>query len=120
MLPLTVEAGHRAIIFNRIGGIQRDVNDAGLHFKIPFVQYPIIYDIRARPRKISSPTGTKDLQMVNITLRVLARPDSMALPSLHRQLGSDYDEKVLPSICNEVGSKNKQRVCSFHQLFSRG
>lgn len=99
-----VEGGHRAIIFNRIGGIQKDIYAEGLHFKIPFLQYPIIYDIRARPRKISSPTGTKDLQMVNITLRVLARPDSMTLPSLHRQLGSDYDEKVLPSICNEVSS----------------
>lgn len=27
--------------------------------RIPWFQYPIIYDIRARPRKISSPTGSK-------------------------------------------------------------
>lgn len=40
--------------------------------------------------------------MVNISLRVLSRPDSTRLPELHRQLGLDYDEKVLPSICNEV------------------
>ena len=26
----------------------------------------------------------------------------MQIPSIHRELGSDYDEKVLPSICNEV------------------
>merc|ERR1711990_1406182 len=63
---------------------------------------PIIYDIRARPRKITSPTGSKDLQMVNISLRVLSRPDSMNLPALHKELGQDFDEKVLPSICNEV------------------
>ncbi|TNN33063.1 Prohibitin-2 [Liparis tanakae] len=31
----------------------------GLHFRIPWIQYPIIYDIRARPRKISSLTGSK-------------------------------------------------------------
>lgn len=98
----SVEGGHRAIIFNRLGGIQRDIYAEGLHFKIPFVQYPIIYDIRSRPRKISSPTGSKDLQMVNITLRVLSRPDPMALPSIYRMLGVDYDERVLPSICNEV------------------
>lgn len=97
-----VEAGHRAIIYNRIGGIQRDIHAEGLHFKIPFLQYPIIYDIRARPRKISSPTGSKDLQMVNISLRVLARPDSQELPTIYRHLGLDYDERVLPSICNEV------------------
>ncbi|KAI8037161.1 hypothetical protein M5D96_009908 [Drosophila gunungcola] len=91
----TVEGGHRAIIFSRLGGIQSDIYSEGLH-------YPIIYDIRSRPRKISSPTGSKDLQMINISLRVLSRPDSLNLPFLHKQLGVDYDEKVLPSICNEV------------------
>uniref|UniRef100_A0A0K8TSS7 Prohibitin n=1 Tax=Tabanus bromius TaxID=304241 RepID=A0A0K8TSS7_TABBR len=98
----TVEGGHRAIIFSRLGGIQNEIYPEGLHFRIPWFQYPIIYDIRSRPRKISSPTGSKDLQMVNISLRVLSRPDSSQLPQMYRQLGLDYDEKVLPSICNEV------------------
>ncbi|GBP93522.1 Prohibitin-2 [Eumeta japonica] len=98
----TVEGGHRAIMFNRIGGVQQHVMSEGMHFRIPWFQYPIIYDIRSRPRKISSPTGSKDLQMVNISLRVLSRPNASALPSMYRQLGTDYDEKVLPSICNEV------------------
>jgi len=44
----------------------------------------------------------KDLQIVNIALRVLHRPDARMLPSMYRQLGVDYDERVLPSICNEV------------------
>lgn len=57
---------------------------------------------RSRPRKISSPTGSKDLQMVMISLRVLSRPDAINLPTMYRTLGLDYDEKVLPSICNEV------------------
>ncbi|XP_015110973.1 prohibitin-2 isoform X1 [Diachasma alloeum] len=98
----TVDGGHRAIIFSRLGGIQKDIFTEGLHFRIPWFQYPIIYDIRSRPRKISSPTGSKDLQMVNISLRVLSRPDASMLPTMYRQLGQDYDEKVLPSICNEV------------------
>uniref|UniRef100_A0A1Y1M0C5 Prohibitin n=1 Tax=Photinus pyralis TaxID=7054 RepID=A0A1Y1M0C5_PHOPY len=98
----TVEGGHRAIIFSRIGGVQKEIYAEGLHFRIPWFQYPIIYDIRSRPRKISSPTGSKDLQMVNISLRVLSRPEASAIPVMYRQLGLDYDEKVLPSICNEV------------------
>ncbi|KAG9511284.1 Prohibitin-2, partial [Fragariocoptes setiger] len=98
----TVEGGHRAIIFSRIGGIQNTIYTEGLHFRIPWFQHPIVYDVRSKPRKVSSPTGSKDLQMVNITLRVLARPDAHQLPTIHRQLGLDYDEKVLPSICNEV------------------
>ncbi|XP_046347411.1 prohibitin-2-like [Haliotis rufescens] len=98
----TVEGGHRAIIFSRIGGVQNDIYPEGLHFRLPWFQYPIIYDIRSRPRKITSPTGSKDLQMVNITLRVLSRPDQKDLPHIYRQLGLDFDERVLPSICNEV------------------
>ncbi|XP_069123675.1 prohibitin-2-like [Argopecten irradians] len=98
----TVDGGHRSIIFSRISGVQQAVYPEGLHFRIPWFQYPIIYDIRARPRKLSSPTGSKDLQMVNISLRVLSRPDQNFLPQIYRQLGQDYDERVLPSICNEV------------------
>lgn len=98
----TVDGGHRAIIFSRIGGIQDNIYTEGLHFRIPWFQYPIIYDIRSKPRKIISPTGSKDLQMVNIGLRVLARPQATMLPEMFRKLGLDFDERVLPSIMNEV------------------
>lgn len=40
--------------------------------------------------------------MVNIALRVLSRPLASNLPTLYQQLGLDYDERVLPSIVNEV------------------
>jgi len=43
-----------------------------------------------------------DLQMVNIGLRVLHRPDMTQLPAVYRNLGKDYDDRVLPSIMNEV------------------
>ena len=40
--------------------------------------------------------------MVNIGLRVLARPQATMLPEMFRKLGLDFDERVLPSIMNEV------------------
>lgn len=40
--------------------------------------------------------------MVSITLRVLSRPDVQHLPKIYQSLGLDYDERVLPSIGNEV------------------
>lgn len=40
--------------------------------------------------------------MVNITCRVLSRPRIEALPQIYRTLGQDYDERILPSIVNEV------------------
>ncbi|WAR14628.1 PHB2-like protein, partial [Mya arenaria] len=60
---------------------------------VPWFQWPIIYDIRSKPRKLSSVSGSK----------VLARPDERLLPEMYQELGLDYDERVLPSICNEVG-----------------
>ncbi|RHW70881.1 prohibitin 1 [Trypanosoma brucei equiperdum] len=47
-------------------------------------------------------TGTKDLQMVNISLRVLFRPQTDRLPQIYREFGMDYDERILPSISNEI------------------
>jgi prohibitin 1 len=40
--------------------------------------------------------------MVTITLRVLSRPDVQHLPKIYQTLGLDYDERVLPSIGNEI------------------
>jgi prohibitin 2 len=74
----------------------------GTHLRIPWFETPIDYDVRAKPRNVASLTGTKDLQMVNITCRVLSRPRVEALPQIYRTLGTDYDERVLPSIVNEV------------------
>jgi len=97
-----VDGGHRAVIFDRFAGIKDKVVGEGTHFLIPWVQKPIIYDIRARPRNLPVITGSKDLQNVNITLRILFRPIPEALPKMYTSLGIDYDERVLPSITTEV------------------
>lgn len=52
-----------------------------------------------------------DLQMVNITVRVLSRPRVNDLAEIYRTLGQDYDERVLPSIINEV---SKSVVAQFN------
>ncbi|CAG8483388.1 617_t:CDS:2 [Paraglomus occultum] len=97
-----VDGGHRAIKYTRLFGVKRFIYPEGTHFMLPWFETPIIYDVRAKPRNIASLTGTKDLQMVNITCRVLSKPKVDALPTIYRTLGTDYDERVLPSIVNEV------------------
>merc|ERR1711892_645979 len=97
-----VGGGHRAVIFDRFAGIKQTVVGEGTHFMIPWVQRPILFDIRARPKNIPTITGSKDLQNVNITLRILFRPRPDALPGIYTTLGQDYDDRVLPSITNEV------------------
>ena len=97
-----VKGGTRAVIFDRLQGVKKDVVGEGTHLIIPWLQKAIIYDIRTKPRNISTTTGSKDMQMVSLTLRVLHRPQSEKLPIIYQSLGLDYDERVLPSIGNEV------------------
>uniref|UniRef100_A0A7S2XWM3 Prohibitin n=1 Tax=Fibrocapsa japonica TaxID=94617 RepID=A0A7S2XWM3_9STRA len=99
---VTVDGGQRAVIFDKFKGILPDSCGEGMHFLIPIIQEPHILDIRARPRVINSVTGTKDLQMVNISLRVLSRPEEDKISHIFRTLGTDFDERVLPSLGNEV------------------
>lgn len=97
-----VDGGHRAVLFNRVLGVRENVYGEGTHVRIPFIDVPVVYDVRAKPRSIQSLTGSRDLQMVTITLRVLSRPDPERLPTIYRTLGTDFDDRVLPSIVNEV------------------
>lgn len=97
-----VDAGTRAVLFNKLSKEEMKVVGEGTHFKIPFFEIPIIMDIRSRPRSIHSVTGTKDLQMVNISLRFLSRPLEDKLPTIYSTLGTDFDEKILPSLGNDV------------------
>merc|ERR1712216_518256 len=97
-----VEGGHRAIVYNRFVGIREKTYSEGTHPMIPWIERPITYDVRARAHQISSHSGSRDLQMVNITLRVLTRPDANKLPTVYRNLGTDFNERVLPSIVHET------------------
>lgn len=107
----SVRGGERAVMFNRVVGVKDGVYGEGTHFMIPWFDRPIIYDVRTRPRVVQSLTGSRDLQMVQINLRVLTRPDVEKLPLTYRTLGLDWDERVLPSIVNEV---LKQVVAKFN------
>lgn len=97
----TVQGGHRAVVFNRIVGMKDTVYNEGLNFNIPWFERPIIYDIRTRPVNLQTLTGSKDLQMVTIAIRVLHKPDPNKLVWIYQTLGMRYDERILPSIMNE-------------------
>ena len=79
-----VKGGTRAVIFDRLSGVKDQVVNEGTHFLIPWLQKSIIYDVRTKPRNISTTTGSKDLQMVSLTLRVLHRPEVKMLPKIYQ------------------------------------
>jgi len=97
-----VDGGERAIVLNMFSGVEKTVRGEGTHFKIPWVMQPKIYNVRTRPKLIQTTTGTKDLQTVTIHCRMLFKPVITGLPEIHTTLGQDYDERVLPSVANEV------------------
>jgi len=97
-----VDGGQRAVVLNMMKGVEDKVRGEGTHFKVPWLMQPKWYNIRARPKLIQTTTGTKDLQTVTIHVRMLFKPDVQGLPQIHTTLGEDYDERVLPSIANEV------------------
>ena len=69
-----VEPGERAIIFDRFaGGIRKKVYSEGYHLYLPLIQEIIKYDIKARPFDYKTFTGTKDLQKVEVQIKIFYR-----------------------------------------------
>ena len=122
-----VGPGHKAVIFDKMrNGCQDDTPGPGTHLRIPMVQDPHIIDCRCRPQVIESQTGTKDVQQVQIVLRVLSRPDESSLTRLFQQYGNrkNFDAKVLPSVGNEVlksvvAQYNAEELLSKREQISR-
>ena len=90
---------------NRFGGMSSTVVGEGTHFKLPWLQRPYIYNVRSTPRNIKSITGSRDLQMIDINLRIIYRPQIDKLPEMYRTLGLDYDERFsrllrVPTFCS--------------------
>jgi hypothetical protein len=72
VLARAVEGGHRAIVYSRLSGIQPETFEEGLRFVIPWLQRPIIYDVRTRPKLINTTSGSKGQSPVaiGVALRV--------------------------------------------------
>lgn len=93
-----VKGGTRAVIFDRLSGVKEDVINEGTHFLVPWLQRSIIFDVRTKPRNVATTTGTKDLQMVSLTLRVLHRPVVQSLPKIYQVSLAPCTGQVPPDI----------------------
>eukprot|EP00339_Tiarina_fusa_P002920 CAMPEP_0117046830 /NCGR_PEP_ID=MMETSP0472-20121206/32374_1 /TAXON_ID=693140 ORGANISM="Tiarina fusus, Strain LIS" /NCGR_SAMPLE_ID=MMETSP0472 /ASSEMBLY_ACC=CAM_ASM_000603 /LENGTH=285 /DNA_ID=CAMNT_0004759319 /DNA_START=40 /DNA_END=897 /DNA_ORIENTATION=- len=97
-----VEGGHKAIVYSRISGIKQKTYGEGIKIKIPWVEREVIYNARAVSKKFRAYTGSKDLQMIDVTINVLYKPEVDRLPDMYRELGTGFADTVLPSIATEV------------------
>lgn len=97
-----VQGGYRAVKFNCLTGLKNISYGEGAHFCIPFIETPVIFDIRNKPIEVPTSSGSRDLQTVNMAVRVLFQPDKENLPRIYRTIGTAYAETVLPSLINEI------------------
>jgi hypothetical protein len=56
-------------MFSKLTGLSQTQLKEGFHFKIPYFQTPIVYNIQTRPITIKGVTANKDMQNVNLALR---------------------------------------------------
>lgn len=100
----TVLPGHRGVVFDRLGGkgLREETYREGIHFKLPWFHEPTLLDVRTTPTEIPTMTGAKDLQLVSINLRILSRPNINKLREIMNDLGPNYNDRILPSLSNEV------------------
>lgn len=118
-----VDGGERAVMVSAYDGVMPKPIGEGTHFMIPYLYTPYIMSVRAEPREIKSRTGTKDLQMVNIALRILTKPKEEKLPWIYKELGLDFNNRVYTSIGMEVlkatvAKYNAEELLSKRQVIS--
>lgn len=54
-----VQGGYRAVIFDRVQGVKSESSGEGTHFLVPWLQRAVLFDVRTKPRNISTTTGSK-------------------------------------------------------------
>lgn len=62
-------------------------------------------DVRSHPHVFDVYSGTEDLQRVYFQVRILTRLDPDNIVKLYREIGEDYENKVLRSVVNEIINK---------------
>lgn len=106
LAPLTfiVEGGQRALMFDTITGrgVTEKVLGEGLHFRIPFLYEPIIFSVRLNPVVIETKTPARDLQNIDITVRILEKPDVDSLRKLYLDQRQNYAQRILPNLTHET------------------
>ena len=106
----TVEGGQRAVLWSRVQGVKpgsmaRACTRAFRSLSTGSRRW------RPRPRNVQSLTGSKDLQMVNVTLRVLFYPNKQELPWIYTMLGHDYE---LSKFCRRSSAATKAVVARYN------
>lgn len=113
---VVIRAGSRGVVFDIFRGVLSEPLGEGLHFVFPVVQQVSRYDVRTHtytlsqsPRSNEATRGdseslwapTADGLKVGLEITVRYKPEPARLSELHRNIGPDYEDKIIrPAIRN--------------------
>ena len=89
-------------MYNRAVGLKDTSYAEGTHLMILWIERPIVYDVRSRAHQVSSTSGSKRSADGDLSIRVLTRPDANCHAKFYRELGTDFNERVLPSLIHDT------------------
>ena len=120
---VVVPAGQRAAVFSLTSGVLEKQLGEGFHFLLPVIHKPFLYDVRTRTYSMSRvhwegevqgddslSVLTADGQTVSVDISVRFRPDTENVWRLHKEVGTDYVNKVLRP---EIRSQTRLAVSEF-------
>ena len=58
--------------------------------------------MQTRENEIQAETANRDMQSIRLSIRVLFHPEVNNLHVIYSRLGRNYEQKVLPALCNEI------------------
>jgi len=124
---LVVEAGERAVVMNKISGVEERSLGEGMHFLIPGIQEPTIYSVRTHTYTMAQEGNTSvrsrdDAPLVSLTsdgqkitmdmsVRYNLIPEKVW--KLHQKVGPYYEEKIVRP---EVRSVVRNTISSYPVL----
>lgn len=97
---LTIESGHRGVLFQRFGGglEMNYIYKQGFHVVAPW-NTMFIYDVRVNENYEKMSVLSRNGLTIEIDLSYRYRPFADSLPDLHNEVGRSYHERiVLPEI----------------------
>ena len=120
---VVVPAGQRAVVFSLTSGVLEKQLGEGFHFLLPVIHQPFLYDVRTRTYSMSRvhwegevqgddslSVLTADGQTVSVDITVRFHPDRENVWRLHKEVGTDYVNKVLRP---EIRSQTRLAVSEF-------
>lgn len=96
----TVKSGEVGLKI-RFGKIQDTQIDEGFNIKIPYVEKIVKVNIKVQKSEVETNAASKDLQDINTKIAVNYRVDGTKASSLYKNIGNDYEVKVLEPAIQE-------------------